>query len=75
MTTRAAFFERLRAEVARGRGPQAGMAAARPLNAREQLELVRRELSERWRENLERFAREFERVGGVLHRVNDGHEV
>src|SRR5262245_2443711 len=75
MTTRAAFFERIRAEVARGRGPQVGTAAARPATPREQLDLLRRELSERWRENLERFAREFERVGGVLHRVGDVRDV
>ena len=33
--------------------------------------MLRRELSERWRENLERFRHEFERVGGVLHQVAD----
>jgi L-lactate dehydrogenase complex protein LldG len=75
MTPRAAFFERIRAEVARGRGPQAGTTASRPARPREPLPLLRRELSERWRENLERFAREFERVGGVLHRVDEVHDV
>jgi L-lactate utilization protein LutC len=33
------------------------------------VETVRRELAERWPETLERFRREFERVGGVFHRV------
>ena len=75
MTTRAEFFARLRAEVARGRGPVAGTTAARPERPRERLDVLRRELSERWRENLDRFGREFERVGGVLHRVGDAREV
>ncbi|HTO10763.1 MAG TPA: lactate utilization protein [Candidatus Binatia bacterium] len=75
MTTRAEFFERIRAEVARGRGPVAGAPAARPARPRERLDVLRRELSERWRENLDRFAREFERVAGVLHRVHEVQEV
>jgi L-lactate dehydrogenase complex protein LldG len=49
--------------------------APRPARPRERLEVLRRELSERWRENLERFTREFERVGGVLHRVGDAQQV
>jgi L-lactate dehydrogenase complex protein LldG len=75
VTSRAEFFQRIRAEVARGRGPVAGATAARPARPRERLEALRRELSERWRENLERFGREFERVGGVLHRVSEALEI
>jgi len=75
VTTKAAFFERIRAEVARGRGVASGASATRPARPRERLEVLRRELSERWRENLDRFGREFERVAGVLHRVGDAREV
>jgi L-lactate dehydrogenase complex protein LldG len=75
VTTKAQFFQRIRAEVARGRGPVAGATAARAARPRERLDALRRELSERWRENLDRFAREFERVAGVLHRVSDVREV
>ena len=75
MTTRAEFLARIRAEVARGRGPEERAPSARPARPRERLDVLRRELSERWRENLDRFGREFERVGGVLHRVAEGREV
>src|SRR5689334_13317081 len=75
MTSKAEFFERIRAEVARGRGPVPGTTAPRPARPRERLDVLRRELSERWRDNLDRFAREFERVAGVLHRVSDAREV
>jgi L-lactate dehydrogenase complex protein LldG len=75
MTTKAEFFERIRAEVARGRGAAMGATAPRPAQPRERLDVLRRELSERWRENLDRFAREFERVAGVLHRVENAGQV
>ena len=75
MTTKSEFFERIRAEVARGRGAAAGATAPRPAHPRERLDVLRRELSERWRENLDRFAREFERVAGVLHRVENAGQV
>jgi L-lactate dehydrogenase complex protein LldG len=75
VTTRAAFFERIRAEVARGRGAAAAASATRPARPRERLDVLRRELSERWRENLDRFGREFERVAGVLHRVGEARDV
>ena len=75
MTTRAEFFERIRGEVARGRGAGLGTTAPRPAKPGERLEMLRRELSERWRENLDRFGREFERVAGVLHRVGGADEV
>lgn len=75
MTTKAQFFERIRAEVARGRGAALATTPPRPSRPSERLEVLRRELSERWRENLDRFGREFERVAGVLHRVSDAREV
>ena len=75
MTTRAEFFERIREHVARGRGTVERAPAARPARPRERLDVLRREISERWRENLDRFGREFERVGGVLHRVSQVQEV
>jgi L-lactate dehydrogenase complex protein LldG len=75
MTTRAEFLDRIRAEVARTRGLTPRAPAIRPARPGERLDVLRRELSERWRDNLDRFAREFERVGGVLHRVSDAGEV
>src|SRR5438874_3218296 len=75
MTTRAEFLERIRAEVARTQGLPAREPAVRPARPHERLDVLRRELSERWRENLERFGRELERVGGVLHRVAEAADV
>lgn len=71
MTTKAEFFDRIRAEM--GRTPDLAPVApsVRPARPRERLEVLRRELSERWRESLQRFQHEFERVGGVFHRVTD----
>jgi L-lactate dehydrogenase complex protein LldG len=75
VTTRAEFLARIRGEMARAPEPRAAGASVRPTRPRERLEVLRRELSERWRESLERFTREFERVGGVLHRVTEPREV
>ena len=75
MTTKAEFFDRIRAEMARTPGLAPSAPAARPARPRERLDVLRRELSERWRENLDRFAGELERVGGVLHRVAEAGEV
>jgi L-lactate dehydrogenase complex protein LldG len=75
MTTKAEFLARIRAEMGKTRGLFEAAPAPRPARPRERLEVLRRELSERWRENLERFTREFERVGGVLHRVGDAQQV
>ena len=47
----------------------AATPSVRPARPRERLDVLRRELSERWPESLARFVREFERVGGVFHRV------
>jgi L-lactate dehydrogenase complex protein LldG len=73
--TRAEFLARIRGEMGKTRGLFEASTAPRPARPRERLDLLRRELAERWRENLERFTREFERVGGVLHRVGEAREV
>jgi L-lactate dehydrogenase complex protein LldG len=75
VTTRDEFLRRIRTETARTPGLFPAESSARPGRPRERLELMRRELSERWRETLERFQREFERVGGVYHRVSTAAEV
>ena len=75
MTTRAQFLGRIRAEMARTSGLFAATPSIRPTRPRERLEVLRRELSERWPETLARFARELERVGGVFHRVARVSEV
>ena len=67
--TRAEFLARIRGEVARARPLFAAAPAERPTRAAERVEILRRELWERWPGMLERFRREFERVGGVFHRV------
>jgi L-lactate dehydrogenase complex protein LldG len=82
MTERATFLERIRAEMARARraggtghaAPHAALAP-RPAHPREIAETLRRELAERWRESLEKFRVEFERVAGVYHRVSTVDEV
>jgi L-lactate dehydrogenase complex protein LldG len=75
MTTRAEFLRRIRTEMGRTAGLFPAETSARPAQPRERLDVLRRELSERWRENLGQFQREFERVGGVLHRVTVAAEV
>ena len=75
MTTRAEFLARIRAEMARTRGLFPAAPAERPARPRERLELMQRELRERWPETLEHFRVEFERVGGVLHRVRSTADV
>jgi L-lactate dehydrogenase complex protein LldG len=69
MTTRAEFFDRIRREMAKTPGLFAATPAARPAHAEELARTIRRELAERWPQALERFQKEFERVGGVFHRV------
>jgi L-lactate dehydrogenase complex protein LldG len=75
MSTRAEFVARIRTEMGRTPGLFAAEPSVRPARPRERFEVLRRELSERWREHLERFRHEFERVGGILHRVTDAAEV
>jgi L-lactate dehydrogenase complex protein LldG len=68
-TTRAEFFARVRAEMARARPLFAAAEADRPANPARLAESLRAELADRWPATLERFRREFERVGGAFHRV------
>jgi L-lactate dehydrogenase complex protein LldG len=75
VTTRAEFLARIRGEMARTTGLFPATTAARPARPHERLEVLRRELSERWPATLERFRAEFERVGGVLHRVAGAADV
>src|SRR3989454_12377912 len=49
--------------------------AERPTQPRQRLDLLRRELSERWPQTLARFRSEFERVAGVFHRVASASDV
>lgn len=66
---------RIRDEVARAHVAAPGDAPGEATAPAERRHLVRREMAERWHEGLERFAREFEAVGGVLHRVLAAAEV
>ncbi|MGH7277839.1 MAG: LutC/YkgG family protein [Candidatus Rokuibacteriota bacterium] len=75
MTTRGAFVSRIRAEMAKTRGLFPATVSERPAAPAAVAETIRRELAERWPETLERFRREFERVGGVFHRVAVAAEV
>jgi len=75
MTTRAEFFEGIRREMAKTRGLFPAGTATRPAHPHEVVETIRREMAERWPQALERFRREFERVGGVLHRVATASDV
>jgi L-lactate dehydrogenase complex protein LldG len=69
MTTREEFLGRVRAEMRRAPALFPAATAPRPARPGEAAELIRREMAERWPEALDRFRREFERVGGVFHRV------
>ena len=73
--TRAEFLARIRGEVARARPLFAASPSERPARAAERLEILRRELRERWAVTLDRFRLEFERLGGVFHRVASRDEV
>lgn len=73
--TRAEFFGRIRSEMRKTPGLFAASATERPRSPAALAETVRRELAERWPETLQRFRLEFERVGGVFHRVPRIEEV
>ena len=75
MTSRTDFLGRIRAEMAKTRGLFVASPSERPSDPRQRLELLRRELSERWPQTLERFRAEFERVAGVFHRVRTADAV
>jgi L-lactate dehydrogenase complex protein LldG len=69
VTPRDLFLTRIRAEMAKTRGLFPARTAARPADPGAVAETIRRQLAERWPAALERFREEFERVGGVFHRV------
>ena len=69
MTTRAEFLTRIRGQLATMPAQFPAEVSPRPAKPREVADTIRREVTERWRETLDRFQQEFERVGGVLHRV------
>ena len=74
-TTSAEFLARIRGEMAKTRGLFPASPAERPAQPRQRLDLLRRELSERWPQTLARFRSEFERVAGVFHRVTSASDV
>jgi L-lactate dehydrogenase complex protein LldG len=61
--------------MARTPGLSPAAPSLRPAQPRQVADTIRRELAERWPAALDRFQREFERVGGVLHRVAAVHDV
>lgn len=69
MTTRAEFMARIRREMAAAPAAAAATPMERPARPAETANTIRRELAERWPQTLVRFREEFERVGGVFHRV------
>src|SRR5262249_50613726 len=69
VTTRAAFFAKIRGELQQKPALFAASTEARPEHPAAQADTIRRELAERWPATLEAFRVEFERVAGVFHRV------
>jgi len=69
VSSRGEFLGRIRTEMTKTRGLFAATPSERPAQPGQRLELLRRELSERWPQTLERFRAEFERVAGIFHRV------
>ncbi len=74
-TTKADFLTRIRREMDKTRGLFPAMPSERPARPGQRLDLLRRELTERWPQTLERFRAEFERVAGVFHRVPTAADV
>jgi L-lactate dehydrogenase complex protein LldG len=58
-----------------GQGGVTAEVSQRPARPAEAAEIIRRQLTERWRDTLGRFRVEFEGVGGVLHRVTTAAHV
>jgi L-lactate dehydrogenase complex protein LldG len=73
--TRTEFFQGIRREVRGAAALFPAAVAERPRDPREAAEIVRRQLAERWPATLARFRAEFERVGGVFHRVGLAEQV
>ena len=69
MTTRAAFLDGVRREMAKTGGLFAATTAARPDDPEALVETIRRQLVERWPAALAKFKEEFERVSGIFYRV------
>src|SRR5207248_929498 len=76
MSSRAEFLGRIRAQMAKvPSGLFTATPSPRPAQPRDVADTIRREVSERWSVTLERFQREFERVGGVFHRAASVRDV
>ena len=75
MSTRAEFMGKIRAEMSKTRGLFPASPATRPQRPGDEADAIRRELVERWPQALARFREEFERVGGVFHRVATAKDV
>src|SRR5207302_10193414 len=75
VTSSAKFLARIGGEMGTPRGFSPASPAERPTQPRQRLDLLRRELSERWPQTLARFRSEFERVAGVFHRVPSAADV
>jgi L-lactate dehydrogenase complex protein LldG len=69
VTTKTEFLARVRDQMRKRPGSFAASTATRPQHPAAEADTIRRELAERWPETLEKFRQEFERVGGVFHRV------
>jgi L-lactate dehydrogenase complex protein LldG len=69
MSSRAEFLGRIRQQIARAPALFDAAPSLRPARPADVADTICRELIERWPATLERFQREFERVGGVLHRA------
>jgi len=69
MTSRAEFLGRIRGQIAKAPALFDAAPSLRPARPADVADTIRRELIERWPATLDRFQREFERVGGVLHRA------
>jgi L-lactate dehydrogenase complex protein LldG len=67
VTSRVEFLERVRTEMRKTEGLFPAKTADRPSRPAEAAAIVERQIIERWPQTLERFRREFERVGGVFH--------
>jgi len=75
VSSKSEFLARIRTEMAKTPGLFTASASERPTQPGRRLEVLRRELSERWPQTLDRFRAEFERVAGVFHRVSTAADV
>jgi len=75
VSSKSEFLARIRTEMAKTPGLFTASPAERPPQPGRRLDVLRRELSERWPQTLDRFRAEFERVAGVFHRVATAADV